>query len=157
MNAEQITEELYPHCGKDEDTWWDRSYVYDDQHNLIAEAAFRCCGCGCHVEYGTDDEPNEDYCEDGGFGYWNYRVMKRISSCGEDVFAIHEVYYNENNDVISWTVETCELEWDGEDAYEELKSTWEMMGEAFEKEVLDEVLLSKNLGLLRIISNNEDP
>lgn len=34
---------------------------------------------------------------------WNYRVMKRKNESGDYDFGVHEVYYDENGNVISWT------------------------------------------------------
>jgi hypothetical protein len=33
--------------------------------------------------------------------FWNYRVIKSIDDFGESTFAIHEVYYEENNQPIA--------------------------------------------------------
>jgi len=35
--------------------------------------------------------------------FWNYRVIKSIDDSGESTFAIHEVYYGENNQPIACT------------------------------------------------------
>jgi hypothetical protein len=35
--------------------------------------------------------------------FWNYRVIKSIDDSGESTFAIHEVYYGDNNQPIACT------------------------------------------------------
>jgi hypothetical protein len=35
---------------------------------------------------------------------WNYRVLKMADSDGTEMWAVHEVYYNEDGTIKTWTV-----------------------------------------------------
>lgn len=78
--------------------------------------------------------------------HWNHRVMKRKID-GEDVYAIHEVYYEmDDEDRILWTendVAPC-----GE-TLEELKQELQRMLKATEKPVLDYDALAIKYAALR--------
>ena len=65
--------------------------------------------------------------------YWNYRIFRHTKD-GEEWFAIHECYYDENNKVTGWT--TRQIDPYG-DSVEELKDVLEMMYEALDKPVLE--------------------
>lgn len=74
---------------------------------------------------------------------WNYRVCKKVSSYKvdlsndvyeEDYFGICEVYYNEEGE-IAFTSDTFQDPCGG--TLEELKTSFNMMKEAFNKPVLD--------------------
>lgn len=65
-------------------------------------------------------------------GYWNYRVIKRIS-CGEEVYGVHEVFYNSKGRIELWTegsvdVVGCSIA--------DVKAQYDSMAEAFTKPVL---------------------
>lgn len=60
---------------------------------------------------------------------WNYRVMEHVESDIETTwYAVHEVFYDEDNNVTFWTEKPVDLV--GE-TYEELQSEYSMWGEAF--------------------------
>ena len=67
--------------------------------------------------------------------HWNYRVMSHFDAdMDEHYFEIHEVYYNDLEEVINWGEESsCPF---GEDA-SSLQKTVKMMNDAFNKPVLD--------------------
>ena len=72
---------------------------------------------------------------------WNYRIGKKTVEYefdgrkeSEDIYGIYEAYYNDDGEIYATTVEGMEPH--GE-TLEELKSDFEMMQEAFNKEVLD--------------------
>ena len=72
---------------------------------------------------------------------WNYRVLRHPVEKREDgsltyLYSIHEVYYNEEGQVVSWTASPISLE-----AYSvrELQEDWEAIREAFTFPVLDSV------------------
>jgi len=37
---------------------------------------------------------------------WNYRILKRQNESGEYEYGIHEVFYNEKGEIVSWTKES---------------------------------------------------
>ena len=72
---------------------------------------------------------------------WNYRVLKHPVEKREDgsltyLYSIHEVYYNENGQVVGYTAFSVGLK-----AYSvrELQEDWEAVKEAFTLPVLDSV------------------
>lgn len=36
---------------------------------------------------------------------WNHRVIKRVYDHGEIYYNIHEVYYDDDGNIVSWTVD----------------------------------------------------
>lgn len=72
---------------------------------------------------------------------WNYRVIKSIEENGEAVFAIHEVYYDQNHIPHSCTVDPIALQ---AESLEDLKLELEQIKKAFENPVL-EMLYFDNL------------
>jgi hypothetical protein len=64
---------------------------------------------------------------------WNYRVMKRKNESGEYDYGIHEVYYNEEGEVISWTRESLTPVCPSE---EDLMYEMNLMLEAFKEETI---------------------
>lgn len=72
--------------------------------------------------------------------YWNYRICKqRTMNPDEDLFAIHEVYYEKNGNIYLIADEPARV-W-GESP-EDLKNNLAMLLEAFQQQIidLDEVL-----------------
>lgn len=73
---------------------------------------------------------------------WNYRVIRRSFISADDTkaysYAIHEVYYNEDMTIKSWTVDPIDA--CGE-AIKELKECLECMLLACSKPVLEEIFL----------------
>lgn len=69
---------------------------------------------------------------------WNYRVMKRKHVDCEEL-AIHEVYYDDDGNVTSWTDNKIALSTfiEGDGADTTLKEVFDMMGVALTKPVLD--------------------
>ncbi|HLP10945.1 MAG TPA: hypothetical protein VK177_03375 [Flavobacteriales bacterium] len=68
-------------------------------------------------------------------GHWNYRVMKKKNTEGQYEFGIYEVYYDENEKVISYTENSMTPVCGSAEA---LKYELEVrMREAFEKETLE--------------------
>ena len=70
---------------------------------------------------------------------WNYRVFRHvftdpITKRDGDYYAIHECYYDNNGDVNGWTKH--EVGPTGE-TFKELKASYEMMSEAFNKPILE--------------------
>ncbi len=65
--------------------------------------------------------------------HWNYRIIERLQQ-GTTTYGIHEVYYDNNNQITNWS--------EPMDAYgeslEELKSDLEAQLKAFDKPVLFE-------------------
>jgi hypothetical protein len=70
---------------------------------------------------------------------WDYRLMHQLRD-GEDIFGIHEVYYDEQGNVKNWTINTLGPQ--GE-TYEELIEDLSMWMTAFDKPLLDEAELEK--------------
>ena len=71
------------------------------------------------------------------FAYWNYRIVKRVcDSLGvkEDVYAIHEVYYNNKSKPVAVTTNPCHIQ--GE-TVEDLKDDLKFYRQAFDKPVLN--------------------
>ena len=67
--------------------------------------------------------------------HWNYRVMQHYDlEFKKNYFEIHEVYYNDVEEVINWGEESSSPF--GEDL-DSLKSAMKMMSDAFNKPVLD--------------------
>ena len=66
--------------------------------------------------------------------FWNYRVIKKIHDDGTEIFAIHEVYYNEDEKPDLVTEDPCEPQ--GE-TLEELKDDCEWYQKALEHPVLN--------------------
>jgi hypothetical protein len=64
---------------------------------------------------------------------WNYRVMKRKNDSGEYDFGIYEVYYDDNGEIISSTVNSMTPVCPSE---EDLAYELTLMQEAFKKETL---------------------
>ncbi|MDF3029000.1 MAG: hypothetical protein K0S23_3307 [Fluviicola sp.] len=63
---------------------------------------------------------------------WNYRIMKREIYSGEFEYSIHEVYYNDEGNVISTSsplIPSCP-------SPEAILEEFEIMKIAFEKEIL---------------------
>lgn len=71
--------------------------------------------------------------------YWNYRVIKTpcVGIDGEStwLYAIHEVYYDEDEKPGSWTMNPMTL--NDYDDYDDLKGSLELMEGAFKKPVLE--------------------
>ena len=69
---------------------------------------------------------------------WNYRLLeKKDGSIG-----IHEVYYDDNNQIVSWTDTHCGISGDSFlDCYQQL----ELMYEAFKEKALNEKVLEESL------------
>lgn len=68
---------------------------------------------------------------------WNHRVIKRFIH-GLKTFEIHEVHYDDDHKIKAWTKESISPF--GNDL-EELKESFEMQKRAFEKPVLEIVLI----------------
>ena len=66
---------------------------------------------------------------------WNYRVVKSVIN-GEESYAIHEAYYNEDGEPKSITVDSIAAYGD---SAEELKLDLERMLEALSKPILNEI------------------
>ena len=64
---------------------------------------------------------------------WNYRVMKRMIG-KEEVFQIHEVYYNDDETISAWTENPSNPQ--GE-TLDELKKDFLMQLRALEEPILD--------------------
>ena len=66
--------------------------------------------------------------------FWNYRVIKKIHDDGTEIFAIHEVYYDDDGKPDLVTEDPCEPQ--GE-TLEELKDDCEWYQKALEHPVLN--------------------
>lgn len=69
---------------------------------------------------------------------WNYRVIRKPYDYKDLVFEeynVHEVFYDDNGNIESWTTEPISPYGD---TLEELKNTLEKMLEALEKPILQE-------------------
>jgi hypothetical protein len=66
--------------------------------------------------------------------FWNYRIIKRIHDDGTELFAIHEVYYNDDGKPELVTEDPCEPQ--GE-TLAELKEDFEWYQKALEHPVLN--------------------
>lgn len=66
---------------------------------------------------------------------WNYRIVKSKDYAGDDYFQVHEVYYDDDGKANGCTENAITP---GGNSVEELKSTFEMILESFEKEVIEE-------------------
>lgn len=84
-----------------------------------------------HDNMSVCEDPDEDVDIIGGG--WNYRLVRRQTEFGEKV-AIHEVYYNSDDEPRSCTVDPVPVA--GEDI-EVLEKDVEKMKQAFDKPVLD--------------------
>jgi len=70
--------------------------------------------------------------------YWNYRIIRKYHKESDtDTFHVHEVYYNDENQIEGWTESACAPM--GE-TLSELKEDIELFLKAFEKPVLFEKL-----------------
>ncbi len=54
--------------------------------------------------------------------YWEARVMRHAKQGGPDEFAIHEVYFSENDEIVTWTEDTLSPR---EDSVQGLRETLE--------------------------------
>lgn len=54
--------------------------------------------------------------------YWEARVMRHSKQEGADEFAIHEVYFSENDEIVTWTEEALSPR---ENSVEALRETLE--------------------------------
>lgn len=71
---------------------------------------------------------------------WNYRLLKKAVTWGSAdyvVYGIHEVYYDENGTVESWTENEVTL--GSYESTEEVKQSMELIRKAFSKPLLEEV------------------
>lgn len=71
---------------------------------------------------------------------WNARVMRKkifVKALSREVisYGIHEVYYNKNGNVNSWTKDAMTL--GNSESLDELKALHELWGKAFGKPILD--------------------
>lgn len=74
--------------------------------------------------------------------YWNYRIMRKKHSTGEEEYFIHEVYYDEEDNVIGWTEEptyvySSMVDLDSSTPHEEMRKVIDMMQTALHKPILD--------------------
>ena len=82
---------------------------------------------------------------------WNYRIIKHTDPIGKAWYAIHEVYYNDNDIIVGWTENPAKLLGDDLD---ELKDTLSELATIVDKAIkgdksypcLDEIELLKNRG-----------
>jgi len=68
---------------------------------------------------------------------WNYRVIKKVykgTDYEEDSYSIHEVYYNKDGSISSWSIDPISIHGT---TPEELKDDYEKYGEAFNKPILN--------------------
>ena len=75
---------------------------------------------------------------------WNLRIIKQ-SINGEISIGIHEVFYNENNDIVSYTIEPVAIKWTNDISLVDMKKR---LNRAFDEEVLlkeqiDEYLMKR--------------
>lgn len=73
--------------------------------------------------------------------YWNHRIVRRRWTNPENlggntvvVYGIHEAFYDDNNKVSGITVEPIDL---SAECLNDLKSTWDMVLDAFRAPILD--------------------
>lgn len=66
---------------------------------------------------------------------WNHRVVKIEQTNGEIYYGIHEVYYDDDNKVNSWTENPVRVQ---EESIEELRITLERMLKSLDKDIIDE-------------------
>jgi hypothetical protein len=64
---------------------------------------------------------------------WNYRIMKSVVM-GEELYGIHEVYYDEGGNPNGWTEEPIYLL---ESSIADLRNVLSRINEAFDKEIID--------------------
>ena len=64
---------------------------------------------------------------------WNYRIIKKTTNDEEDYYKIHEVYYDENDNIMFWSEDSVDPHGLNLD---ELKYDLDLMYKAFDKPVL---------------------
>lgn len=82
-------------------------------------------------------------------GYWNYRVLMRQDPTEGETYEVHEVYYDEDGEISTWTERPTKV---GEGSAECLKKTLEHMINALDKPVLREVQLDGKVRLIPLES-----
>lgn len=70
--------------------------------------------------------------------YWNYRVLQRHDPIEGETYVIHEVYYDENDEITMWSENPVTAE---EETVEGLSFTLANMLDALNKPALREVHL----------------
>ena len=72
---------------------------------------------------------------------WNYRVIKKVTK-EEIIYGIYEVYYNDKEEIDSWTTNPTDL---SNDTFDGLRDNYLMMAEVFINPILDEQELIKKI------------
>ena len=72
---------------------------------------------------------------------WNYRVIKKVTK-EEIIYGIYEVYYNDKEEIDSWTTNPTDL---SNDTFDGLHDNYLMMAKAFINPILDEQELIKKI------------
>lgn len=82
--------------------------------------------------------------------YWNHRVLQRHDPIEGETYVIHEVYYNENDEITMWTENPVTVE---AESVESLRFTLANMLGALNKPALREVHLD---GKARLIPSTRE-
>ena len=65
---------------------------------------------------------------------WNHRVVKTQDGA-EVCYGIHEAYYDDNGEVVTWTVRPVPV---AGNSIQDLRKTLEQMLECLDKEIIDD-------------------
>ena len=84
--------------------------------------------------------------------YWNYRVIKtRCPDIEEDNYQVFEVYYDDHDEIESWTAEPCTT---AGESLAELRDDLQHQLEALENPVLVEKKVGDKLTLVEDVSRS---